>query len=373
MEPVDAIYFDTSILRQQPFAGLKQALKPLTDARENFPFDAWVPELALREWAHQLASILDDRVSTLLKAARELRKHDQAFDLRYSPPWGVDARSHARCLLEGELVQASITVAPTAEIPLPVLLDMSIAKTPPFDDAGRGFRDAVILETVIRHARTRYDSVLLLAADKDFANTALETLSAESGVLIRRARDVKQAIQMISEKHFERLMEFIHATQQEALPLLRHLRAPILHQIEQNLRPSEELLKGAEVDGSSDLFWALQRIEKIIGYEMGEFATGSDSPLLGAFLNDPERTAVGMTVDVTFELLVSALTDLDKSRFSLPGTEDGERVLHSTWIPRELSVTRKVPFVVSFTRDDDGNLQEPRVESVDGKPSTSGA
>jgi hypothetical protein len=36
---VDAVYFDTSILRQQPFADLKRSLKPLLEDLGTFPCD----------------------------------------------------------------------------------------------------------------------------------------------------------------------------------------------------------------------------------------------------------------------------------------------------------------------------------------------
>jgi hypothetical protein len=51
MEPaVNAVYLDTSILRQQPFTGLAAALRPLFDAaRAGHGFKVFAPEVAVRE------------------------------------------------------------------------------------------------------------------------------------------------------------------------------------------------------------------------------------------------------------------------------------------------------------------------------------
>jgi hypothetical protein len=366
---VDAVYFDTSILRQQPFADLKRSLKPLLeDSRGNYPFEAWVPEVALSEWASHLAGILDNRVNALRTAARELRKHDPSFNLAYSPPWNGDSGGYARKLLEQQASDAGMSIAPTPTIDLPRLIEMSIAKAPPFDSTGRGFRDAIILETIAQHSRGKYASVVLLAADKDFADAALQAVSTESGVLIRRARDLQHAVQLVNEKFYERFKSLIRHAQEEALPLVRRYREQLLEQLRANLQPSEELLKGAKPD-DGDFFWSMHRIDRILGYEFGDFVRGSDfPPLFGLAAIDEDRIAIELRVHVDFKLLVSFPTNVDQPRFVLPDAGDGARVPSDlAWVARETTVARDVPFVVSLTRDDEGNFQDLRLEQCDGR------
>jgi hypothetical protein len=113
----------------------------------------------------------------------------------------------------------------------------------------------------------------------------------------------------------------------------------------------------------------MHRIDRILGYEFGDFVRGSDfPPLLGLAAIDEDRIAIELRVHVDFKLLVSFPTNLDKPRFVLPDAGDGARAPSDfAWVTRETTVARDLPFVVSFTRDDEGNFQDLRLEQCDGR------
>jgi hypothetical protein len=365
-ELVNAVYFDTSILRQHSFSSLKQGLARFLKARETYPFDCFVPEAALREWAAHVARVLDERVTAMAAAVKNLRKVDSSLLWEYSAPWGRDSKAYARSLLEKEVLAASLSVVPTPAVDVERLLTMSIDVEAPFDKAGRGFRDAVILETVLNHARGRFSSILLVSADNDFSEQALEAVSVES-FTIRRARDLNHALELINEKYLASVRAMNRTAQEEFLAYLRHHREEFLRSLRYELRPSEELLRGNSNESTSSFFWSLQRIDKILDCEFGDFGLGSDlPPLVVLAMRDVpvDRLAVEMTIDAKFNLLVSIPPLYDKARLDLPeqSPPDSQPVRSS----KEISVTRKVTFVASFSRDDDGNIHDVHVEAVDG-------
>jgi PIN domain len=189
---VRAIYFDTSVLRTLPFRGIAGALGPIIKLRDELHVDLWTIDVCVREFVGHHVRSLREAITKLGSAFASTRMYHQTSSDLVKPVCMSEADINVHVV--SELKSAQIGVLATAAIDINELMDMAIARRPPFDDQGGGFRDALILETFTKHAAENYqgDDVLLAAADKDFAATELHARGERLGIRISKVQSIEQ-------------------------------------------------------------------------------------------------------------------------------------------------------------------------------------
>ena len=93
-----------------------------------------------------------------------------------------------------------IEIIENAKIDPDKLLEMAVKKVPPFKDKGRGYRDAVILLTILDHERNRQDvrGCLIVASDGDFENP--RELPEARGLGIEVVRSAQEARENLEQR-----------------------------------------------------------------------------------------------------------------------------------------------------------------------------
>jgi hypothetical protein len=78
-------------------------------------------------------------------------------------------------------------VVPTPHLELEPLLNLFVDKSPPFTGGDKGFKDAVILETVFQHAcrDNAYGLIMVVSSDKVFGHQAISSRFAEAGTEVQ--------------------------------------------------------------------------------------------------------------------------------------------------------------------------------------------
>lgn len=164
-----AIYFDTSALRAAGHALRKPWMDDLRNMAKNFSLDLNIPELVMREWFVYLRR---ECINDLKKAIQigtflnEVLGHN---------PISVEEYDHDRiCDLLAQhylnqIKEAGFNIIPTASIDLKALLTESVEHVAPFTQKDKGFRDAVIVESIAEHAAATYDPCLIVVASSDSA------------------------------------------------------------------------------------------------------------------------------------------------------------------------------------------------------------
>ncbi len=164
-----AIYFDTSAMRDAGYALRKAWMENIRAVAQHFGIDLWIPELVLEEWLWYLQQECQKALDECKSKALFV---NELVGLTIEIP-AVPSRSLLKPLIERHaqrLNEAGFLFVPTAKLELTELLHQSVRHISPFEDRDRGFRDAVILESIAAHAQENYDhpDILVISLDKGF-------------------------------------------------------------------------------------------------------------------------------------------------------------------------------------------------------------
>lgn len=202
---------------------------------------------------------------------------------------------------------------PRSERPLAEYFDLALAQSPPFDAEGRGFKDALILCSVIDDLRRRNVRGLLVTRDKDFQGT--ETLAQRLGAQLI-IRNVDEAASILHRRLSAAARDAYAAAEREALALARQELARLSQFITENLEvpsrvladPAEQLLRflGVQVTGvkgvqADPLFSAMRTGDRVkVTYTFGVQLLADVMPI-PATLIPPTTVKVGGSVTPSAE------------------------------------------------------------------------
>jgi len=161
------IYLETSVLRALPIDIANAEFQELVEMVLPRHIKITVPELALNELLHE-------RKSSLHNSIRDLNKIVNGSMFKFSRPginWPMDQKGMTQ-KLEDEirliLKKYSVGIIKTPKLNMNEILEMAVKKAPPFEEKGeKGFRDTVILFTIIRYAKRHNKDGLNLVVTKD--------------------------------------------------------------------------------------------------------------------------------------------------------------------------------------------------------------
>jgi hypothetical protein len=133
----------------------------------------------------------------------------------------------------GALTANGIEVIDTTPIPLTQLVDLAIKHIRPFEQRDKGFKDTLVLYSILDHARrSGGTTVLLLANDEVFRHTDVHKLAEERGIHLDVISSIDQGISFLEEaldiavKAFyemraSRLRDFLLGQRDTVLPRIR--------------------------------------------------------------------------------------------------------------------------------------------------------
>lgn len=161
-----AFYVEASILRKLPLDIMNAEMQRLHEWAKALQAGIFIPEVSLKEWLpHQL-----ERVKSLVDGA-DRRVHDLArlFSYVSEISWEKDKETivnDTELATRKILQEKGISIIPTPELDLNMLIDMSIQKMRPFEEEKeKGFRDSINLFTVLEFAKSQVKGAHLLVAE----------------------------------------------------------------------------------------------------------------------------------------------------------------------------------------------------------------
>jgi hypothetical protein len=363
---VKAVYFDTSVLRTMPFRGAATAIGPILKICKENEVALWTTELCVRELVGHHVRTLEDALAKLKSAFSVTRPYQPTPAAHVAPPCmaAEDLRRHVCAQLE----EAGIGILETISVDIGKLVDMAIARQPPFDASGRGFRDALILETIASHAAKHYGGavVLLASFDKDFSAGALAAKSDDIGVRLMQVGGLDQVAPIIHEEQFKAVEAVHDGLARSAIALIDADRSRYDEQLRAKLHPSEAfLLKGARFPGPDhktppgDPFaLSIGRLKRVEACRFGPLTPGSWISTAGTE-REPGRIYVAVDLEAEFDILVSVPSFrniFERRTFTLPTKDEAGSVREPAYGEAEDSVCtvkRTIDVTLSMLRDGD--------------------
>lgn len=226
----DAIYFDTDALVSAGFALDQPWLTELRSVANKYGISLFVAAVTIEEWRYRFANHLDKLVNQIRSSVRSMTKY--GFD-----SFGIDPQQlplPEKAAVNEYVVRlfnnADIATIPTPELELSSLIFESIHSMTPFEEGDKGFRDTIILESILQHAKAEQsDRIMIVSRDKAILNSRDRfSNDSPSAIFVRpdEAQDclrerANQENTAYIEHRDNRLHEFVQANREPVLQFLR--------------------------------------------------------------------------------------------------------------------------------------------------------
>lgn len=260
----DALYFDTQPLRASAWPRLRAgAVTIITLAREN-NISVCLPEPVEAELRAQFTRAFTEADQKISQALRDMesvfrRVDAQPEETTRRPTVEAALAAYDRAVNTIRGAHGLVQIGRSARV-LDEYFDLAISQTAPFDVQGRGFKDTVILMSVIDDVLRRRRPGLLVTSDRDFNGG--EDIAARLGAQLI-VRTAEASIDILRRRlAFTARVTYARA-ERDALTLLGAHRSQLIRFVEGNLEvsadllasPAEQLLgfRGVEIQAIKDV------------------------------------------------------------------------------------------------------------------------
>ena len=320
-ELIQVIYFDTNALRQISHgSGMVEYLE-LRDLAEKLSIRIFIPETVFQEWEnhHQL-----DVHRTFNQIKSNITMLNKLLNYEYKDvdePEDIEGIIHKILLEKLSAIGIEIINTPP-DININILIDMAVKKIPPFEENDKGFRDTIILFTLIYHMhKNNYLYAMFISGDKIYTNDNVLNILRKNKLNIAILKNINESkeyiklfIQMIINKSIEEEMKKIKLyleAQFEIISkfILKNAQVSLLF-----LRGflSEEKLLNDEIKKINAI-----RPKSILKVYSGFLLSNGDKD------EDAEIKKISFSVDVEFDVMIQTFEfkPFDYPKFSLAEPE----------------------------------------------------
>lgn len=264
-----AVYFDTNSLHAKGsvYESLTSPnLLALREIASSSGLPLCIPEVVADE-------LLDRLARRFREALQELRERAEFIaDALNRAPLAVETvsleenLSRLRKTYRERLVAQGFEIVATPRLPFDRLLAEAINKVPPFEHADRGFRDAVILETVASDASRRAPGgYVLIVSNENWSPEVLERLRAQGvdGDVVKVSEVATRLTALLEQSTIERMAQRDSVAKEF---LGRHKN--LIEEAIKKARVPLEPVFGPRVDDDDPLRHG--ELRHVTGYRMGE-------------------------------------------------------------------------------------------------------
>lgn len=294
-----AIYFDTNALRKIPHTLHDPSFEAVVGFAKEFNCKLFLPEVAFDEWLHALVENLK---SCLVRSQNDAKFLESLLDrpvLDHKKPDVEKIVAEFREKHVKRVEAAGIQIAATPKLDIDSLLTQAVEKVPPFESGDKGFRDAVIVETVAQHATGNYDNPRILLISYDKAVQKSKRRFTDRGI-VAVICSAEKALDVLNESMTEAYKEFRAFIENGALEFL------LDHQdfVFEFITTSEIGLSGLERMMREVRPIGLPRIRRLDAVRPIKIASASPGfPSLGVEL-PTDRFSFPFEVEVEFDLTI---------------------------------------------------------------------
>lgn len=179
-----AIYLDANALIATPHTLETQPLAELVEMAAILRAGLFVPQIAAQEWLSHCCSDAVRQMNKVRGEAKQIGSLLGRKPLQIESIPDDDLRKVVRATQSARLETVGFKIIPTPQIQIEKLIDLFLEKTPPFGEGDKGFKDAVILETIFQHAcqENSFDQIVVVSSDKVFGRQEVLSHFASRGV-----------------------------------------------------------------------------------------------------------------------------------------------------------------------------------------------
>lgn len=308
-----AIYYDANALIRIPHTLQDPSFEAVVGFAKEYRIELFLPDVVWFEWLHRLFEKLQHRLTEIEKHAKHVESILGRPILDYERPDRDKVLAELTEKQMDRIRAAGFQMAETPNLEIAELLAQAITKQPPFQSGGKGFRDAVIVETAARHAAGKYDHPRILVISNDnavqestsrFKDRGVDVVicSAEKALDVLRA-SLSEAVTKTYELAKEAAIEFLSKHQDSVFKFITAS--------EISLSSLESGMKEVCPFG----FPTIRRLDAVRPIKVASALPGF--PPLGVEL-PPNRYPLPFNVEVEFDLTIDYLMVGSTDRRSIP-------------------------------------------------------
>jgi hypothetical protein len=215
----EAIYLDTNVLRKLSHGETASDFVELREKATRIGLSVFAPEVAVREW---IESGVDDAHASLRKLKDAAGKLGQSLGrdpINHDEPADVALTVRRRMVEYLDSAKISVVRTPPG-LSLEMLLDMAVQHEAPFEMEDKGFKDTLILFTIIDHMRSEgLSRSILVSGDAVFNHDHVKNRLSEERLVLEVAKNMKEASKLL-DTQFGEAVAIWNAQDQERIKSL---------------------------------------------------------------------------------------------------------------------------------------------------------
>jgi len=178
-----AIYLDTNILKQFSILLDHPLFSMLLELSKIWHFAVYIPEVAYMEWISSKKVEIENNLTNIKAGLNNIKSKYLFNEIDQDKLSVKEIFDKSKSVLDENLEKNNIEIVKTCEIDIDRLINMAINKIRPFEEKGeKGFKDSVILFSILNHAKKENNICYFISNDKIFAHEDIKSLVAETGV-----------------------------------------------------------------------------------------------------------------------------------------------------------------------------------------------
>ena len=228
-----AVYMDTNGLYSAGQYLNKPWINELLSVTNKYCISLCICKLVLYEWCEHIFEILTKNRHKLLSSIKMLKDYNIQLPHIESKDISLPEKHDLIQIVTQKLQTSGFRIVENWETPLSKLLDEAVIKRPPFEHGGKGFCDAVILESYAQHAKVNFSDARVIVISNDAAvrrsedrfkslGVTVEFLG-ESDIVEKLKASLKDEIATFIEEKNNRLTEYIRGFESKIIDFVnRH-------------------------------------------------------------------------------------------------------------------------------------------------------
>jgi hypothetical protein len=258
------IYFDTNILRKLRKEINTPEYQVLRKITKDLNICIAIPEIVEKEWIHYH---IEERAKTNIEAFEKL-----ASKLSSDVPIKEDVKisinkdkilADLNHYLADRLVKEEIKIIKTPKIEIDSLIEKAVRKIKPFKDEDVGFKDTMILMTLLNYA-TNFpeDGHLFITDDSVFYEDEIKNAALEHKIDLTVLKSVQEAIEYLRTFLKKTIKEMMEKRSHNLNRFLMEQKENIADYIKKNARFDENMFL-SELGRDPSVFGQIQSIKDI--------------------------------------------------------------------------------------------------------------
>lgn len=296
-----AVYFDTTALWRFPDGVSNVDFIELRDIAKKIGAGLFVPEIVVEELINQQEMVISEEIGKLKDASEKLGNLLNREPLKYEEPKEIE-RTINKTIRDG-LDSAGIKIIPTlSNVQLETLINMAVKKEAPFQKGDKGFKDTIILFTIIEHLKSnQLSNAILVSNDHVFTHKDVINRFRDNELLVIVKKNITEAKDQIKTQIDTAVRRWLEEKKQKIKSFLNTKKDEIFNYIRENAKISKFFLEFSLRDKNLP---EVMEILKILDFHPKEISSVYPSLILSEETPKEGVEYATFSVSVDFELQV---------------------------------------------------------------------